>query len=320
MRVRSRVVFALLCLFVAGFTSVAPSARPTHPEGRIVNNVPLTGRPHGVTIAPNGTFCISLIDKSEIACGRLTDTRPTVEQYVPVGKTPAHVALDPAGRVAYTADQRGNTSSIVDVDSGEVIGTVELGNGGFNVVASRQRAYVTTAEGELNVIDAATRRAIAKLKIGRGGANGLALDTLGKRLYVSSLDAGTVTEINTATNMKTRTFRVGKGAQRIALSPTRKTLYVASAQRGAESIDLASGSVRAIPGVGQGTVGMAVSPDGARLYITNPLSGSLIIVDAATRRVIKALAGLGTPRNVAFGLDGAMALVTNEDGSVIVIR
>jgi YVTN family beta-propeller protein len=320
---RATVVLIAISLLATGFRSIDHSGsrtRPTHPEGKITRTVPLRGRPHDVAIAPDGTFCVSLIDESQIACGRLADTRPTVEQFVPVGKTPVHVALDPDGRVAYTADQYGKTASIVDLDSGSVVGSVELADGGFSIVAIRRRAYVTTAEGTLYVIDATTRRTISQLKVARGGANGLAIDTLGSRLYVSSIDAGIVTEINTATNAKRRTFRVGRGAQRVALSPDRRTLYVASAQRGVESIDLVRGQVRSFSGVAPGAVGLAVSPDGARLYVTNPLSGLVTIIDPRARRVIDTLRELGTPRNVAFGRDGAMALVTNEQGSLIVIQ
>jgi len=53
--------------------------------------------------------------------------------------------------------------------------------------------------------------------------------------------------------------------------------------------------------------------------VTNPPAGKLQIVDLATRQVTS-LTGLGSPRNVAFGLSGAAALVTGESGTVYVIR
>jgi YVTN family beta-propeller protein len=142
----------------------------------------------------------------------------------------------------------------------------------------------------------------------------------GERLYVSSRDLGVVTVINTLTNEIVRTIRVSAGAQRIALAPDGTTLYVASESRGAERVDLLSGAVLAIEGVQPGAVGLALSPDGERLYITNPPAGILQIVDPAADRVLRTITGLGRPRNVAFGMNGAAALVTNELGSVIVIR
>jgi YVTN family beta-propeller protein len=70
--------------------------------------------------------------------------------------------------------------------------------------------------------------------------------------------------------------------------------------------------------VAAGAVGLALSPDGARLYVTNPPNGTLQIVDPASLAVMT-LTGLGRPRNVAFNATGTTALVTNEFGKVIVI-
>lgn len=293
--------------------------RPTHPRGVIVDRLPIGGRPHGVSIASNGRFCVTLIDESAITCGRLTNREVSLGSIITVGEGPAHVGLDPAGRMAFTADQFSNTTTFVDVAASRAVDHINLGDEGFNVVAEDDRAYVTTAQGDLVVIDVAARRRIARLAVG-GAANGLALDADANRLYVSSRDAGVVTVINTGTNEIVRTIRVSAGAQRIALSPDGTTLYVASESQGAERVNLASGDVSAIPDVRRGAVGIALSPDGERLYITNPPTGTLQILDPAEDGVLHTLTGLGRPRNVAFGLNGAVALVTNELGQVIVIR
>lgn len=221
--------------------------------------------------------------------------------------------------MAFTADQFSNTTTFVDVATSRAVDHVNLGDEGFNVVASSDRAYVTTAEGDLVVIDVPTRRRIARLDVG-AAANGLALDADANRLYVSSRDAGIVSVINTSTNEIVRRIHVSAGAQRIALTPDGTTLYVASESKGAERILLESGDVSPIPGVQPGAVGLALSPDGERLYVTNPPAGTLQIVDPAENVVLRTVTGLGRPRNVAFGMNGAVALVTNELGSVIVIR
>ncbi|HEX6532959.1 MAG TPA: beta-propeller fold lactonase family protein [Gemmatimonadaceae bacterium] len=319
---RSLPLLTMAGLLVAlGCSSSTGLGRSSHPAGLIAGTLELEGRPHGVSIAPNGIFCVSQIDAGSITCGSLGATSATLEETIAVGagSAPAHVALDPTGRFAYTANQFAATVSVVDVQRGEVVETVPLGDGGFNVVADRARTYVTTASGALYVIDAETRQAIAQLAVG-AAANGLALDTLDHVLYVSSIDAGTVTAINTNTYEVTGTYQVGAGAQRIALAPDRATLYVASMQSGAVVVDLATGETSTIPGVPAGTVGLALSADGARLYLTNPPRGTLQIVDANARRVLTTFSGLGSPRNVAFSADGATALVTNEAGTVIVIR
>src|SRR5262245_19612712 len=181
-------------------SSTEPGTHQTHPNGILVDSLSLGGRPHGVTIAPNNTFCVSQIDANSITCGTLTATSVSFGPAIAVGATPAHVALDPEGQTAYTANQSANTSSIVNVASAQVTATVPLGHGGFNVTASRTNAYVTTATGDLVIIDASTRLPVKTLSVG-SAANGLALDGSGGMLYVSSRDAGKISAVNTSTNM-----------------------------------------------------------------------------------------------------------------------
>lgn len=317
---RYSVIAALSLLVVSCKPAIEPKPlQATHPAGVLADSIAISGRPHGLTIAPDNAFCVSQIDGNSVTCGTLSATSIALGPVIAVGATPAHVALDPSGRIAYAANQSGNTSSIVDVSADHVVATVTLGDRGFNVIASRTRGYVTTATGKLIIIDANTRQSLVTLAVG-SAANGLAIDTLAGMLYVSSRDAGTVTAINTNTNSVTRTYTVGTGAQRVALSLDRNTLYIASEGSGAQVLDLASGQVAAIPGVSTGSVGLALSPDGARLYITNPLAGTVQIVDPSSRRVLATLNGLGRPRNVAFGANGKTALVTNEFGELMVIR
>lgn len=298
------------------------SATGTHPAGSIASTLSITGRPHGVAIASNGRFCVSQIDANSITCGMLTTSAATVQSTATVDLTPAHVALSADGSRAYTANQYGSSSSVVDVSTSTpaVLATVPLISQGFNILAdpSGSRVYVTTSSGALQVMDAGTRTIIAQVATGPA-SNGLALDRAAGILYVSSITAGTVAAVNTATNTVARTYTVSAKPQRIALSADGKTLYVANESSGLDILDVATGTRSPVTGVDPGAVGLALSPDGKVVYVTNPPAGKLQIVDLATRQVTT-LSGLNSPRNVAFGLSGAAALVTGEGNTVYVIR
>lgn len=299
-----------------------PEAAFTHPAGILSGSLNSPGRPHGVAIAPNGHFCISQIDGNAVSCGELTSGAIHFDMAnVPVGQLPAHVALNSTGTEAFTADQGSGTASFVDIVGGRSFATVSLSGGGFNVLAhpSAPRVYVTTAIGNLHVINTDSRTSVAQIGVG-SAANGLALDVKANRLYVSSRDAATVTAIDLQTNRVIRSYRVALAPQRVALSNSGKTLYIATEAAGLEYLDLTTGTRTTVDGVQPGAVGLALSPDNQELYITNPLLGLVQIVDVATRTVVQTINGLGSPRNVAFGLRGAAALVTNEFGSVYVIR
>src|SRR5690349_13872789 len=133
-RMRQRAVavvvlteFLVACHHSTGPTHSTPAA--VHPAGVIASSIALSGRPHGVTVAPNDAFCVSRIDASSIACGTITvtgvapatDVNVVFGPVITVGATPAHVALDPSGQIAYTADQSGNTATIVEVPNARVV-------------------------------------------------------------------------------------------------------------------------------------------------------------------------------------------------------
>jgi YVTN family beta-propeller protein len=295
----------------------------THPGGDSIVSVPLPGRPHGVAVAASGTFCISEIDADSVACGNLDTPQDSlsITSTVKVGSAPAHVALSPSGDTAYTADQFGVTMSVVDVEEHALVGSVRLSDGGFNVLVAPTgaRVYVTTASGILHVVNAADLQVIATVPVG-AEANGLAYDATRNRLYVSSISAGTITAIDPVADTVTRTYTVGGGPQRIAVAPDAGELYIASQQYGLQVLTLSNGEVATVAGVQPGSVGLALSPDEAQLYVTNPPAGVVYIVDRAGRRVLDSLTDMGSPRNVAFDETGAIAVITDETGFVHVVR
>jgi YVTN family beta-propeller protein len=297
-------------------------ATATHPAGVIAATLSVPGRPHGVATASNGRFCVSQIDAGSITCGTLTTSGVTLENPVAVGLGPAHVALSADGTRAYTANQLAGTASVVDVSTStpNLLATVPLPSDGFNVLAdpSGSRVYVTTSSGALEVMDAGTRTIVAQVATGPA-SNGLALDKKAGILYVSSITAGTVAAVSTATNAVTKAYNVSAAPQRIALSADGKTLYVANESNGLDIVDVATGTRSAVSGVDPQAVGLALAPDGKVVYVTNPPRGKVQIVDVATRQVTT-LTGFDRPRNVAFGLSGAAALVTDEADKVYVIR
>ena len=137
---------------------------------------------------------------------------------------------------------------------------------------------------------------------------------------MSSIQGANVTAIDLSTNSVVRTYTVSGMPQRIALSPDRQELYIASETVGLEILNLASGTRTSAVGVSAGAVGLALSPDGEQLYVTNPPAGRVQIVNRATRAVVGTLDNLGSPRNVAFESHGTVAVVTDENGRVIFIR
>jgi len=63
-----------------------------------------------------------------------------------------------------------------------------------------------------------------------------------------------------------------------------------------------------------------MTPDGAQLYVTDPIGGNIRVVNRVTRALVTTLAVGGRPRNVAFNKGGSAGFITNENDFVTVVR
>ena len=159
-------------------------------------------------------------------------------------------------------------------------------------------------------------------------------------LYVTNERAGEISIIDPASRKEIGRIAVGKRPRGLVASPDHKTLYVAlsgspiggpdvdesrlpppdQAADGIAVIDLANNMiVRTLRGISDPEQ-IAISPDGANIYVSSEDSGKLIILDTQGT-ILSSLSVGGDPEGVAVSSDGKVVLATSEeDGSVAVIR
>lgn len=306
-----------------------------HPQGVLTGTIPLSGEPYGVAISGSGEVFIARVYADSVSHTPVSS--PAFGTAIPLDSGVSgdsssssqpwmgsvHVAFTPDGAKAYVTDQFGNAVSVIDVASHTVSKVVPLGDGGFNIAVSPDgfHAYATTAGGMVEVISTATDEVVTTMHVG-SAANGLAFTPDGATLFISSRDAGTVTAFRTSDNTVTATYTVGGRPQRLAVSPDGANLYAANEDSGMSVVSLTGGGVQpAVHGVLSG-YGLAMTPDGAQVWVTDPSSGTLYIVDRSSLTVTSARAlGAGVvPRNVAFTADGRGAVVTDGNGSVLFFK
>ena len=80
-------------------------------------------------------------------------------------------------------------------------------------------------------------------------------------------------------------------------------------------IDTSGNTVSATIGVGGEPFGVAVTPDGSTVYVTNANDDTVSVIDTATNTVTKTIPGLGVPIGVAVTPDGSAVYVANSSGS-----
>lgn len=159
-------------------------------------------------------------------------------------------------------------------------------------------------------------------------------------VYVTNETGGTISVVDAATNEIVRVIPVGKRPRGAAVSPDRQTLYVALSgspiagpgvdedalpppDRSADGIgvvDLVSQElVRVIP-AGTDPELVAVSRDGATLFVANEDAATASVVDVATGNLVATYAVGGEPEGVGVEPDNGRVWVTSEeDGKAYVI-
>ena len=156
----------------------------------------------------------------------------------------------------------------------------------------------------------------------------LTLPALAGRLYVTNERAGTVQVIDTATDRVIRTIVTGNRPRGVVVSPDGKRVYVARSwwhdgkhpRTGKEAIlaiDAATFAVAREYPAGTDPEGVALSPDGKQLYLSNEDAGTASIVDVATARTRATLVVGTEPEGVTASPDGKWVYVTAETSNVI---
>lgn len=308
------------------------TVQTTHPAGTVVATTPLGGQPYGLAINGAGDLLVAQVFADSVTRFALPGTTPVHATFFGIpeatdsgqyfeGTGTVHLAINPAGTTAYVIEQFGNTVREFDLASNHITATIPLTNSGYNIIVSKdgRRVYASTEDGRLYVIATATRSIVDSMAIGPA-ANGFTFSPDGSVLYASSRDAATITVFRTSDDAQVATYAVGGRPQRLAMAPDGTRLYAANEDSGLSVVDLTTGAV--LPPVNpiHSGYGLGITPDGAQLYLTNPATGEVAIIDRATLGTVSVVTVRGVPRNVAFSADGTLGVVTDGDGRVIFIQ
>ena len=149
---------------------------------------------------------------------------------------------------------------------------------------------------------------------------GVAIESRGEYAYVANYGDDTVTEIYIPTHTRTDTIDIGEtgvpdGPWGVAaiydeVEGTRK-VYVANYDSGSISV-INGGSVTNYTGIGGGPAGVALTPDGAYLYVALLDDDAVVVVRTSDNTVVKPITVGDSPWGVAVGSDGAYIYVTNS--------
>ena len=280
--------------FSASTVSVIDTATNT-----VTATIPIGPASIGVAASSVGKVYVTNLGNNSVS---VIDTATnTVTATIPVASGPVGVAVTPGGSKVYVANDGANTVSVIDTASNTVIATIPGGIHPYGVAASPDgsKVYVTNEGGAItfpappatvSVIDTATNTVTATITVGplNADAPGVAVTPDGSKVYVTNEQSNSVSVIDTATNAVTATIPTGP---------------VCQGNNGCST---------------SGPIGVAVSPDGSKVYVANAV-GTVSVIDTATNTVTATIPVGSGPFGVAVSPDGSKVYVANGVGTVSVI-
>ncbi len=306
--------------------------RSGHPLGTTTTSTRLPGDtqgdgPFGAAVDGDGQILISQTNSGRVASDFYPVAGFTTRD---LGGVPTSIALLGGGTALVTPTGPDTTeASVIELSSDRVLAQVPLDVRALSAVTGpdSQTAYLGTRDGRVLEFDVASSTVTGSIDLGvpRSRANHLALNTTGTLLYASSFTTGTVFEIDLASKLVIRQLIVGGEPQGIAVSLDGTELYMADESgtghinvydivRGVRESSIPSG---ATSGSG-GPFGLAMSPDGVTVYvgvITTEGPGLIQVINTGTRTIERTINSCGgTPRRIAFGYSGGLAVIADENG------
>jgi YVTN family beta-propeller protein len=261
--------------------------------------------PGHILLSADGST-VYLLEGDEVALYNVATKSVTTT--IPLSFGPGTGVLAPDGSVLYVAS--GSSLARIDLTTDTVTAvTTPVSIGELVYAANGSRIYLL-GSGQVVSLDTATEAA-TPLTVQIAVSVGIALAPNAQTAYVADRSGSAVAVVDLHSDTVTAIIPVGRGLQSILANPDGKYVYVTKRySKSVTVIDTATNSVSAsIGGLGNYPGPMAVSPDGATLYVANVFTPwQFSMINTATDQVT------GTGGNEE---GPAAALVVNPSGKVL---
>jgi YVTN family beta-propeller protein len=223
------------------------------------------------------------------------------------------------------------TLAIVDPSSGQVLGTVPVGQGPHELVTSTdgKTAFASNygtgpAPGRtISMIDVAARRELRRIDVSPlSRPHGLAF-AHGKLYFTAEADKK-IARYDPAADKIDWQFETGQGTTHMVL-PTKDARTLFTSNIGGDSVSAieqtAGGAwTQTVIPVGKGPEGIDLSPDGRQVWSAHSRDGGVSIIDVASKTVVQTIA-VGTRRSNRIKLtpDAKFVLISDLDAGELIV-
>ncbi len=203
----------------------------------------------------------------------------------------AALMVAPAAKASeiWVTNEKDDTISVIDVDSLEVVRTIETGERPRGITFSKDfsRVYVCASDSDtVQVIDADTGKVLHDLPSGEDPEQ-FVLHPDDRHLYIANEDDAVTTVVDTQTRKVVAQINVGIEPEGMAVSPDGRFVITTSETTNmAHWIDTETKEIVANTLVDSGPRHAEFTEDGAQLWVSAEIGGTVSIFDTETRAEI----------------------------------
>jgi YVTN family beta-propeller protein len=270
-------------------------------DGKSVT-VPLSAMPHNVDIA--GKRQSVLVTGMEGVL-LVLDARGNLLKTIEAGEHPAHVIADQEGDKAYVTLSGADAVAVVDLETGKMEKKIPVGKfpHGLRMNPDGKEIYVANMEGgTVSIVSVAEKKETIQVAAGKKPVQ-VAVTPDGKTVYISLNAENAVAVLDVASRTVLKKITVGEKPVQLFVAGNK--LFVAN-QGGRDNpgktvtvIDLLKNEPLADISVGKGPHGVALSPDGKTVFVTNVYDSTVSVIDAEKMAVVKTIPVGEGPNGIA---------------------
>lgn len=247
-------------------------------------------------------------------------TMKTVAQ-IPTGEGPHEIVASDDGKMAFVANYGGrtpgNTISVMDLVGQKELRRVDLGalRRPHGIIFAESKVWFTAEQNRLIArYDPASNQIDWLLGIGQNGTHMLLFSKDRSLLFTSNIGSDSVTVLQRGSDAAVwnpTIVSVGKGPEGGDISPDGREYWAANSGDGTVSIiDIATKRVEQTLNVEVNRSNrLKFTLDGKLVLISDLGNNALVVVDAASRKVVKRLNPGRQPEGVLISSDGAHAYI-----------
>jgi YVTN family beta-propeller protein len=272
-------------LEAAGTVHLGKRPRGIHPspDGKLLY-IALSGSPIGGPGVDEST--LPPPDKSADGIGVFDIAQNKIVRMIQGGSDPENFAVSKDGKWIYVSNEDDSGVSFIDLTAGKLTQTVKTGDEpeGVSLTADGKTIYSTAeADGTVSAIDVDGRKLIKTFKVGRRPRNVVFMPDA-QHGYVNAENDGTVGMLDLVKNEMTGVITLGTPAE------------------------IADPKTPIKP------MGLVLSPDAKKLYVSTGRGRKVFVIDTATNQIVSSFEAGQRPWGIGLSPDGKTLFTANGPG------